>query len=90
MGETYCDGDGFICADCQLLFDLDDLTASFLDPDAEPCGDACDNSWHADHRIKQGYGYDCGTCKLPEFHVSMHWTGCKPRPIVQDEKAGKS
>lgn len=76
-GETYFDGDCYTCEDCQLCFDPnDDFDASFIDPDAEPCGVACDNGWHGDNKIKQGLGYDCGTCKLPARHKSFHWTGC--------------
>ncbi|SIC68010.1 Uncharacterised protein [Mycobacteroides abscessus subsp. abscessus] len=79
---TRFDENGFICEDCLLKFDLDWLSASFLDPRAEPCGAACDNSWHGDHRIRQGHGYNCGTCMLPAGHESMHWTGCQPKQVV--------
>lgn len=73
------DGDEWYCEDCRLYFRADDLSASFIHPDAEVCGAACDNYWHGEGRIKQGWGYDCGTCRLPEDHTSMHWTGCQPR-----------
>lgn len=74
---------GYQCEECLLVFDdvNSDLAASFLNPDAEPCGVACDNYWHGDHKIKQGHGYDCGTCQLPSGHTSMHWTGCEPRAL---------
>lgn len=80
-GETHFDGDNFYCEDCQLSFDCDDLSASFLDPEAEPCGYGCDNLWHDDHKIKQGVGFDCGICKLPTGHTSMHWTGCQSKSL---------
>ncbi|MBN7567095.1 hypothetical protein ACM0AZ_25015 [Mycobacteroides abscessus subsp. massiliense] len=82
VGETTYGGDKFICEDCQLGFSRDDFAASSLDPDAEPCGAPCDNFWHGDHKIKQGYGYDCSPCKLPTGHTSLHWTGCEPRPAA--------
>lgn len=83
-GETVCyDVDDIQCEDCELCFDPnDDLSASFLDPNAEPCGAACDNYWHGDNKIKAGMGFDCGTCKLPTGHTScVHWTGCTSRPV---------
>jgi hypothetical protein len=80
--ETHFDGDVFTCDDCQLAFNCDDLNASFLDSDAEPCGKSCDNSWHGDNRIKAGVRYDCGTCQLPSGHESLCWTGCRPRAVV--------
>lgn len=79
-GETTFDGDDFVCEDCQLCFDPnDDLRASFLNPETEPCGDECDNSWHGANKIKPGLSYECGACKLPAGHMSMHWTGCLAR-----------
>jgi hypothetical protein len=77
--ETVDNGDGFTCVDCQLSFDTYDLSPSFLDPEAAPCGAPCDNSWHSDHRIRQGLRFDCGTCQLPAGHKSFHWTGCQRR-----------
>lgn len=79
--ETTFDGDDFICEDCQLYFDPDDLSASFLDAEAEACGAPCDNGWHGDHKIQQGKGYDCGTCKLPTGHKNFHWTGCQSKTL---------
>lgn len=75
--ETYCDGDAFICDDCQLEYDIYDMSASFLNPDAPVCEHPCDNTWHGDNKIKQGRGFRCGTCRLPEGHRSLHWHGCK-------------
>ena len=81
-GETYATEYGFVCDDCGLEFDLEDLTARFHDPDAKPCGEPCTNSWHGDHRIHPGVGYDCGTCKLPSGHAyPVHWTGCEAKVI---------
>ncbi len=77
--ETYFDGDVFVCEDCQLVFDKDDFSASFLDESVEPCGTPCGNWWHGDNRIKPGIGYDCGTCHLPTGHAGMCWTGCQAR-----------
>lgn len=82
-GETRAyEAEGFTCEDCQLRFDARDLSASFLDERTPPCEAPCDNSWHGDHKIKQGTGYDCGTCKLPAGHDSMHWTGCQPKQLT--------
>lgn len=80
--ETSDQGDEYVCEDCQLAFDHDDLDARFLNPDVEPCGRPCDNWWHGDNRIRSGLGFDCGTCHLPAGHVSMHWTGCQKREAV--------
>lgn len=74
------DADGFTCEDCELWFDSN-LRASFLDPDAEPCNAPCENGWHGDNKIWPGFGFDCGTCKLPSGHTSMHWTGCERKQI---------
>lgn len=47
---------GYQCEECLLVFDdvNSDLAASFLNPDAEPCGVACDNYWHGDHKDQAG------------------------------------
>ncbi len=79
------DSNGFTCEDCRLWFDADDLSASFLDPSDEPCNAPCDNSWHGDNKIQPGFGYDCGTCKLPAGHASMHWTGCQQKLLQSAE-----
>jgi hypothetical protein len=78
-GETNDYGDEFTCDDCQLSFDTYDLSASFLDPKVAPCGAPCENGWHGDHKIRQGLGFDCGTCQLPAGHKSQCWTGCQSR-----------
>lgn len=83
QGETCFDGDQFYCEDCQLSFTADNLTASFLDDRAKPCGEPCVNAWHGDNKIRQGLGFDCGTCRLPTGHMSMHWTGCQSREAKQ-------
>ncbi|KIU17891.1 hypothetical protein [Mycolicibacterium llatzerense] len=75
--DTDYDGDTFSCDDCQLQFDRDDLTASFLDEDAAVCGAACDNKWHGANMIKPGVRFECGTCLLPSGHKSDHWTHCR-------------
>lgn len=82
--ETEDNPDGpFRCEDCGLAFDRDTLTASFLDPDAKPCGAPCDNFWHGDNKIRPGVGYDCSTCKLPAGHANMlHWTGCESKALT--------
>lgn len=79
--ETRYD-DGYFCEDCQLAFDTDTLEAAFLDPSAVACGQPCTNYWHGNHKIRQGYGYLCGTCELPTGHESMHWTGCRQVVLV--------
>jgi hypothetical protein len=80
--ETSSDGgDYFYCEDCQLSFNSDDFSASFLDDQAKPCCAPCDNYWHGDDKIKPGTGYDCGSCKLPTGHTSLHWTGCQPKTL---------
>lgn len=78
-GETWHDGDTFICDDCQLAFDSNTLEASFLDSDAKACGKPCDNPWHRPGRIQPGVEYDCNPCQLPDAHKSLCWTGCRPR-----------
>jgi hypothetical protein len=76
----------FQCEECELVFDpRHDFAASFLDPDAEPCGRACDNYWHGDHVIELGRGFNCGRCLLPSGHTSLHWTGCVPVPKQRHE-----
>lgn len=71
------DSDWYSCEDCGLYFNAHDgLSASFADDSIPVCGFACDNSWHGDHKIRQGQGFDCGTCLLPSGHRSLHWTGC--------------
>lgn len=81
-GETRSDGEHFYCQYCLLGFAPITLIAFFLDPKAETCGAPCDNSWHGDHRIRQGWGYDCGSCGLPAGHESMHWTNCQPKQLT--------
>ena len=75
-------GGDWCCEDCQLYFRAGDLSAAFLDPDSEPCGNPCDNSWHGDHNIKPGLGFDCSPCKLPAGHISLHWTGCQSKQLT--------
>lgn len=80
--ETCYSDESFICEDCGLRFDENTLAAEFIDPDADPCGEPCDNNWHGDHKINPGEGYDCGTCKLPLGHPSkFHWTDCQWKRI---------
>lgn len=81
--ETWFDGDSFICDDCQLQFDPENLGASFLDSDAEACGKPCDNTWHGDNKIRLGIGYDCNPCQLQTGHKSLCWTGCEARRVEQ-------
>lgn len=81
-GDTYYQ-DGFVCEDCQLFFDRDSLAAEFIEPRAKVCGAACDNTWHGDHKIKPGRGFNCGTCELPDSHTSMHWFSCQPVTIAE-------
>lgn len=81
QSETDYNGDGFVCHDCQLVFDSETLEARFLDESAEPCGTPCDNTWHGDHMIRRGYGFRCHPCQLPKGHNKSddwdHWTGCE-------------
>lgn len=82
-GETVAyDTDGFTCEDCQLWFDARDLSASFLDSETAACEAPCENGWHGEHKIRQGVGYDCGTCKLPAGHDSQCWTGCQSKQLT--------
>lgn len=81
-GETRSDGEHFYCEYCLLGFAPITLIAFFLDPNAKTCGAPCDNSWHGDHRIRQGWGYDCGPCGLPAGRESMHWTNCQPKQVA--------
>lgn len=76
--ETYSNGDEFVCDSCGLVFNLDDLSASFAAPETPVCGAKCDNYWHGDNKIYPGHGYECGTCLLPSGHATcVHWTGCR-------------
>lgn len=77
-GDVEHDGGSFVCADCRLTFDSLDLTAERIDPDEPVCGHACDSSWHADHAITPGGGFQCGTCPLTAGHTSPHYTACLP------------
>ncbi|MBK7822836.1 MAG: hypothetical protein IPJ61_17685 [Tessaracoccus sp.] len=73
-GSTdYDDGD-FVCQDCQLAYDST-MTASYLDPDAEPCGKPCTNTSHTDG---ERLVWTCHPCQLPTTHaIGGHWTGCE-------------
>jgi hypothetical protein len=81
-GETRWEDSGFYCEDCGLYFRADDMSASFLDPNAQPCGAPCDNYWHGDNKIKTGRRFDCYPCQLPVGHSSLHWTGCQPNEVA--------
>jgi hypothetical protein len=74
-GDTRHDGDSFYCEDCLLDYGTgeDGETATYLDEEAEPCGNPCDNSWHT----KFDYA-ECKPCSLPKGHHSDHWTPCRP------------
>ena len=76
--ETSHDGYVFGCEGCDLVFATDDLSATFRDPEASPCGAACDNSWHGENRINRGFGYECVSCPLPADHSTMHHHPCRP------------
>jgi hypothetical protein len=79
--ETDFDGDSFVCQECQLSFDPNDLTAEYLDPETAPCSYACDNFWHLPGQATV-HGFDCEPCALPAGHTSLHWTACEAvRPI---------
>ncbi|AII28216.1 hypothetical protein VC74_gp54 [Mycobacterium phage Sparky] len=84
--ETYCDGDSFICEDCQIAFDLYTLEASFLDPNDKRCGAPCENTWHRDNKTKPGYGFQCNPCPLPDGHKSLHWHGCKAVKLAEADR----
>lgn len=77
-GDTSGDFEyGYDCYDCGLIFDLDDLTASYSDPDAEPCGQPCDNGWHLPRATRGSLAFICHPCALPKGHDSCCWTGCE-------------
>jgi len=79
-GDLRYEDTSFYCEECQLDYgDGDDETqATFIDPEAKPCGKPCSNYWHGDHKLGKGYGYECGKCELPEGHTSECWTQCTP------------
>lgn len=91
IGELSHDGDGFVCYDCGLYFDPVRLEASYLDDEAEPCGEPCANEWHEPDRLRPGSRWECSPCSLPEGHGSDtyppirsgHWEPC--RPIIDKE-----
>lgn len=80
--EARADGSYLACEYCGLMFDPESLAAEFLDPNTSPCGTPCDNTWHGDHKIRPGQGFQCGTCQLPSGHTSDHWPGCVPVAIA--------
>lgn len=76
--ETRCDEPGYFqCDDCGLMFDGVYLIASYLDPEADPCGKPCTNSWHRPNAIQSGKGFECVPCALPDGHTSDCWHDCK-------------
>lgn len=83
-GETAHDGDGYACYRCGLWFDQDDdLAASYLDEDAEPCGEPCSNTWHGSPSLGP---YDCHPCHLPAGHEYDHNTPCVPIPRAPEPR----
>ena len=86
-GETRFGGDVFECEDCRLIFDPSDLSASYRDEEEPTCGATCDNKWHGDERISQGWGYACEPCPLPSEHDSLHHHPC--RAVRLDQKTGE-
>lgn len=87
--ETWNNGDALVCDDCQLRFNPVHLEASYLDEDAEPCGKPCTNDWHGPHLIKNGYGYECSPCTLPDTHKTgglSHWCPCRMIQIPAPSK----
>lgn len=85
-GETRWEDCGFYCEDCELYFNADDMTASFLDQNAQRCDAPCDNYWHGENKIVER-GFDCYSCQLPVGHWSLHWTGCQPKVTNGEEQA---
>lgn len=71
------DGDSFVCDPCGLDYGNEDAgtLAVYMDPDAVPCGAACDNGWHKTYRY---YRFVCTPCQLPTGHKAAHWTACRP------------
>lgn len=84
-GDTWHDGDTWVCDDCQLCYDDITMKAQFIDPDEKPCGAACDNTWHKPGRIHPTMSYECQPCALPAGHGSRHWNGCIVRIGHADE-----
>lgn len=78
--ETTYDDEVFACTGCGLSYGNgeDHTPAAFLDEEASPCNQACDNFWHGPHKITPGEGYECTPCALPKGHENMHWTNCQP------------
>ncbi|MGC0144439.1 hypothetical protein [Pseudactinotalea sp. Z1732] len=77
--ETDTDADHAACYGCGLSFAWPDLQAAYLDPDKEPCGSPCDNTWHRPGALREGKGFRCQPCALPEGHDNTwHWRGCTP------------
>lgn len=73
--ETYPEGADYCCDECGLRFDGETLAATYIDPDAQPCGEPCNNWWHSPDNGTP-CRYTCYPCALPEDHVSPHWAGC--------------
>ena len=88
-GETWHNGDSLVCDDCQLRFNPVHLEASYIDEDAEPCGEPCTNDWHGPNRIKDRYEFECAPCALPDTHEGgdlSHWRPCRMVPIATPSK----
>lgn len=75
--ETSHDGDVLCCYGCGLDFDGATMEASFRDPDAEMCGNPCENGYHQPDRLRPGSRFTCAPCQLPTGHESLHWTACE-------------
>jgi len=85
-GDTEASVDGIYCDPCGLYYgNGDDCTeATFLDDAADPCAQPCSNHWHGDHKIRQGWGYECTPCQLPARHTSDCWTDCIPYKLEEN------
>ena len=79
--ETDYEDGVFRCEPCGLTYDRTDLTAAYIDDEAEPCAKPCTASWHKPNSITAipGWSYECRTCALPTGHTSDCWTDCTTR-----------
>lgn len=85
-GNVECDGDGYTCHDCGLIWGtndpFDETPAEFLDEDATPCGHPSGDREHVDVRpfetvngvVKswRRWVHVYAACVLPDGHASDH------------------
>lgn len=85
-GNTTFTDEWFVCEDCRLGFDANSLSPEFIYHDDSPCGEPCTNRWHGPGKLNARMEFTCYPCSLPSGHTSLHWFGCEPHFIQQEEE----